>query len=674
LYLETLALKVQLNSTNDEVSKLKCKVTQLKKDLGKTQEAVAELSTRGKSGTTQLVLKLKHVVNGLKEEFDAQKGEIQGLKKKMRVTQYVELEAEKQVYVSECTRLRRQLEDTMRGGSKENLAGFEAMKAENEVLKKELSLYKRPAPPMKARLWNAIEETSPKKAEVVKRPPSVQDQLEQTQRQFQDTKETLELERRSRQDLTRSRDRSSIIERPSLSATPETLTNSFIQKLHKELKRVRKDLETVMCAFSSHDYLTPTDFYEQLHFSGLAISEPEVKEMWRTLFKEPKVSLHLILTALGRDSSVFDLPSPFLDSISRERLSDFSDNSIALKSADRPNEEVPDKILQHLALRLQLHRISSEQAVQLMSKVINASPMTQQAMLADEPFELKTEVERSKALKALRGCLSLHELAEQLGTWQVLEDSEEERFDAQLAEMMRPVKERLLTTCELYDVGQSGNISLEKFFEATQSCGMTFDPRLKTYIRLLSYSFEHVLDHAPYVSLVDAFAKDVEEESSVLADISEQEQEKIVTRVLKEVVRAVKKLGVSLNSVFETTNGLITPNGLLEGLNALLMENVNKREFLVLLATLQSDNYEDPVVEFNDLEAFVREVAESFAGELQQPEKLISLLDSPEELEQEEEEEDDSYVVVVENDPVKMSSRALMETEALSFDSGPQSY
>jgi Ca2+-binding EF-hand superfamily protein len=672
LYIETLALKVQLNSTNDEVSKLKCKVTQLKKDMSKTKETVAELGTRGKSGTTQLVLKLKNVVNSLKQDFEAQKGEIQGLKKKMRVTQYVELEAEKQVYVSECTRLRRQLEDTMRGGSKENLASFEAIKAENEVLKKELSLYKRPAPPMKPRLKNA-EEISPKKAEVVKRPPSVQDHLELTQRQFQDTKETLEFERRSRQDLTRSRDRSSIIERPNLSVTPETLTNSFVQKLHKELKRVKKDLETVMCAFSSHDHLTPTDFYEQLHFSGLAISEPEVKEMWRTLFKEPKVSLHLILTALGRDTSVFDLPSPFLDSISRERLSDFSDNSIALKSADRPYEEVPDKILQHLALRLQLHRMSSEQAVQLLSKVINASPMTQQAMLADEPFELKSEVERSKALKALRCCLSLHELAEQLGTWQVLEDSEEERFDAQLAEMMRPVKERLLTTCELYDVSQSGNISLEKFFAATKSCGMTFDPRLKTYIRLLSYSFEHVLDHAPYVSLVDAFAKDTEEESSVLPDISEQEQEKIVTKVLKEVVTAVKKLGVSLNSVFETTNGLITPNGLLEGLNALLMENVNKREFLVLLATLQSDNYEDPVVEFNDLEAFVREVAESFAGELQQPEKLISLLDSPEDLEQQEEDED-SYVVVVENDPVKMSSRALMETEALSFDSGPQSY
>lgn len=668
LYLETLTLRVQLNNANDEITSLKAKVKLLKKDLGKANELIVDLNGRSRPSSTQLVSKLKNLVHALKSDNESQRTEIDALKKKMRVTQFIELEAEKQVYVSECTRLRRRLDEMLRPfGTKENFYSAEADKAVSDALKKEVPRIKKGTSSKRPKK-RTLDSHKKKPTLEGTRLSSVQEQLAVTQRQLQETKEALELERRSRQDITsRSRDRSSIVDRPSLTTTPDTLANSFIQKLHMELRRVKKDLETVLCAFSSHDLITADVFHEQLLFSGLTISEPDVKETWRAVFKETHVSLHMILTAFSKDHSGFDLP--LFDSISREKLSDFSDNSIMPKQADKQLEGRKDKIMSHIALRMQLHRVSKEDAAKLVMQVRNASPLTQKAMLADDPFELKTEDERNKFLKATQNCLSTHEIAEQLGNWTVLEDAEEERFDTRLTELLKSSKDRLISTCELYDRDQSGTISLVEFYSAAKSCGLEFEPRLKMYITLLSYSFEHKLDSAPYSSLIEAFAKESDEESLVLGEISEEEQEQIVMKILKDIVKTMHRLGVSLKSVFETTDGMITPNGLLDGLNALLTEKVKKREFLVLLATLQSDRNDEPMIEFSDLEAFVREIEGNFDEE-PHIETLISLLDSPEDLQAENE----SFVVLEAGDPVKMSNRAMVETEAMSSASGPRSY
>jgi hypothetical protein len=590
LYLEYLALKVQLNSVNDDNFRLKAKVTQLKRDLDKANQVIAELNGRGRDNTSQLVYRLEHLVHELKAETNLQKAELTALKKKIRVTQYIELEAEKQVYVNECTRLTRQLENTMRHST---------------------TTYYLPEPPKDTRSKHTPRSKKLKRQSLsakkptaeIKRLSSIQEQLTLTQKQLKETKEALEQERKSRQDITsKSRDRST--ERPG--ATPDTLANSFIEKLHTELTRKKQDLGTVMRAYSYNDQLTAKDFYEQLSFNGLSFSEDEVKEVWRGLFKESKVSVQFLLTILRKDSSV--LPSPLF--ISGDQLGDFSD--ISFSQADRP-EVIQDKIAQHVALRMQLHRVSCGQAVQLMSEVMSQSPKRQLAPLSEEPFDFKTQEECDRLLKLLKTTSTLDELAAHLGTWSVLEDSEEELFDSKLVEMLSPVKDRLASTCELYDRGQTGVVSVSEFLTAAKSCGVEFEPRLEMYVGLLSYSFQHKLDSVPYISLIEAFAKSPGEESSVLADITESEQEQIVTKLLRDVLNTTKKHGVTLSSVFKTSNGLITPKGLLEGLNTLLTNSLKRRDFLVLLATLQSDKYDDPLVEFSDLEAFIQEIEGSLS-------------------------------------------------------------
>lgn len=668
LYLEALALKVQLNDSNDLNVRLKAKVAYLKKSLDKANETIHELNVRGRPNASLLVSKLKKALNQLRVEAEAQKRTIEVLKKKLRVTKYVELEAEKMAFENECTRLRRQLEDAMRVYiPKENAFLVEAVRAENDVLKRELSRFKLEGKVRRpAKRGSVTEMPKARPQSGGRRLSSVQDQLSLTLRQLQETKDALELERRHRQDITsRSRDRSSYSDRRNHSITPEILTVGFIQKLHNELRRVKKDLETVLTSRGQIDQLTANEFHERLLFSGLAISDAEVNDVWLSLFNKPYVSLSLILNAFGKDHSGFDLP--LFDSISHDRLSDISDNSPIPSVTDRYNESIDNEILQHVALRLQLHRISKEHAVKLIYEARNASPTTLKHKLETEPFELTNEAERSQMLRVLNGPLSLQEIAEHLGKWQVLQDLEEEKFDAKLISLIKPARARLMTTCELYDSNQSGVISISEFFTAAKSCGIELEPRMKMYIKLLSYSFEHQLDSAPYTSLIEAFAKeDEDDESSVFANVSELEQEQIVTDLLKSVVRRMRLLGKTPKSAFESANGLLTPNGFLEGLNALLPEKIKKKDFLILLATLQSDNYEDPIIEVSDLETFIKEVETQCD---KHPEKLISLLDSSGDFE----EKSESFIKLEATDPVKMSSRAIMETQALSLSSSPQS-
>jgi Ca2+-binding EF-hand superfamily protein len=648
LYVETLALKGQLNSAGEEIARLKDKVARLRQELDKTRGVISELSVKDQANAAvQMISKLKRTVRILKSKNCAQEEELQDVKKKLRVTQFVELEAEKQVLMFECTRLRRQLEQTLHASeANENYISDDALKTENELLKMEIAGLKatQPRKPRQRQSFGEI----PKRRGIAtdsRQLSSMQDQLALTLSQLQETKESLELERRSRQDITsRSRDRSSVTERPSQSMTPDTVANSFIDRLHKELKGLKKDLDTVMAACSSHGFLTPSDFYDQLHFSGLSFSEAEVKEMWRGLFKGSQVSLHLLLTAL-KAPSAFEL----LDSYSISRDKDYSDRSLVSQAAETTDGGRHYDIIDHVVMRMQLHRVTNQEAVQLLSELKKGSPMTQQSVLTAEPFELKSQDHCSKLLGVLKGLTSLDSLAKLLGTWRVMEDSEEAQFDAELAKKIPPVKARLTSTCQLYDRTQSGSIGLTELFTAMKSCGIDLQPRLKMYIRLLSYSFDYQLDVAPYINLINAFTK--QEDSVVLADISEEEQEQIVRRVLCDAVNAINRLGVTLTSVFETTKGLITPKELLEGFNALLTENLKQKEFLVLLAVLQSDNYEDTVVEFCDLEALVKELMLSMDDE--HPNQPTSMQDSP--------GQSRSVVLLTEYDPVKRSSRGTRE-------------
>jgi hypothetical protein len=353
--------------------------------------------------------------------------------------------------------------------------------------------------------------------------------------------------------------------------------------------------------------MSADELYNQLIFAGLTISAKVVDSIWRNLFPAPKVKVAQILSALEGSESSFDVG---LDLQGRRSKSEFSISLTPVNTQD---------IMQQVALRMQMHRMTSEQTTQLLFDISNASPSAQQSILIREPFEFQDEEDRRRMTEVLQSSLRLHDLAGLVGTWRVLEDNEEEQFDNLLAQMIKGKQARFLTTCQLYDQERTGTISLSAFFAAAKASGLDLEPRVKLYIKLLSYSYEHKLDSAPYAGLIEAFAKGTDpEDIEHLEENSEAEQEQIVTKLLRSVGMHLKS-GHTLAAVFNAKRGLITPEGLLEGLNSLLVDKVQKQEFLMLVATLQSDRYEDPVIELSDFEAILKEVEHAFAENRPKP-------------------------------------------------------
>jgi hypothetical protein len=676
--LEAYALNIQLSDANDRNSRLKAKVQRLKGELENANEFIIELNGRIKTNSSQLDSKLTRLVEELKGEVELQRTEIDSLRKKMRVTQYVELESEKQVYLRECLRLRKLLEKAL--GLKPLNAPPEASNECSllEALKTELSRYKRspadkmnkvrvspnyspdksqvnpakaqvtPSPvkalvtPAKAQAAPVKVQVTPVKAQVTPGPAKAQATSSPVNSQVTPStspvkahsnpnssavKAKVNMREESSSYDARPRARDSGEDRHALSVGEEKAipsspdVHSYISDLQRQLSRARKDLQAVLCAFSPQDLISADELYNQLIFAGLTISAKVVNSMWKTLFPTPKVKVAQILSALGGAKSSSDAVHSLFDLDLQGRRSK-SEFSISLKPVDSQD------IMQQVALRMQMHRMTSEQAAQLLFDASNASPSAQQTMLINEPFEFQDEEDRRKLTEVLQSSLRLHELAELVGTWRVLEDTEEEQFDILLAQMIMGKQARFLTTCQLYDQERTGRISLSAFFAAAKVSGLDLEPRVKLYIKLLSYSYEQQLDSAPYSSLIEAFAKGKNpEDMDSLEEISEAEQEQIVTKLLRSVVTHLKS-GHTLASVFNAKRGLITPEGLLEGLNSLLVAKVHKQEFLVLLATLQSDSYEDPVIELSDFEAILKEVQDAFPDYRPKPSKLVSLLDS----------------------------------------------
>jgi hypothetical protein len=641
LNLEMLTVKTHFNEANEKISKLSAKVSKLKGDLDKANGVICELSGQLKSNSAQLAARFKRQVQQLKGEVDMQRAENAALKKKMRITQLIELETEKQMYISECTRLRRLLDNAL--GTRTSNSPLPGVLS-HEAPKAELDSYKI-SPRDKMRRKPTASSVSPIRGDY-------------EQASYQRPPRESGIEHTTLQETTSvSHDRSS----ERLSTMADLGSNRHISELQRQLKRARKDLETVLCAYGPQDWLSADDLYTQLHFSGVGISEKDVKDLWRAVFPTQRAKLTRILETLGRAEGSFISHSLF-EASTQERLGN-SGFSIALQSADVDNQT--DTIMQHLALRMQLHRVTNEQAVQMLADVVNASPSAQQTMLLEEPFEFTDEDLRSQVLGLLSSNMTLHELSDHLGTWRVLEDSEEDKFDAALSLKIKN-KAPFLSACKHYDRAQKGCISLTEFFAAGRSCGMDFEPRLKLYIKLLSYSFEHKLNSAPYISLVEAFTK---EESIVVPEISGEEQEAVVSKVLKDIVISLKRTNSTLASVFKAKEGLLSPKGMLDGLNSLLSQRIQREDFLVLLATLQSENYEEPLVEFSHLASVIKAAEKALPPKPKYPEKLVSLLDSSLDLE----EENESFIQTALEDPVKMSSRALYETQTFSIDSAPRS-
>lgn len=117
LYEETLSLKMEVNFFKEQNIRLKTKLQQTEKELGKKEDFLDEIHMNTKEPSTisnsHLVGNLKHSIKELKNELKQREEDIDKLKRDTKVSRVNELEVELQAYTDECTRLRHHIEEVM---------------------------------------------------------------------------------------------------------------------------------------------------------------------------------------------------------------------------------------------------------------------------------------------------------------------------------------------------------------------------------------------------------------------------------------------------------------------------------------------------------------------------------------------------------------------------------
>ena len=117
LYEETLSLKMEVNFFKEQNIRLKTKLQQTEKELGKKEDFLDEIHMNTKEPSTisnsHLVGSLKHSIKELKNELKQREEDIDKLKRDTKVSRVNELEVELQAYTDECTRLRHHIEEVM---------------------------------------------------------------------------------------------------------------------------------------------------------------------------------------------------------------------------------------------------------------------------------------------------------------------------------------------------------------------------------------------------------------------------------------------------------------------------------------------------------------------------------------------------------------------------------
>lgn len=116
LYDENLALKSKVNSLSEDNILLRTRISQLERDLCKKELLSDPKTPTDKSGSKNLhfITNLKQTVKELRTLIQNRDSELSSLKKTTKNTKVIELEAENQALVDECTRLRHHLEEILK--------------------------------------------------------------------------------------------------------------------------------------------------------------------------------------------------------------------------------------------------------------------------------------------------------------------------------------------------------------------------------------------------------------------------------------------------------------------------------------------------------------------------------------------------------------------------------
>ena len=259
----------------------------------------------------------------------------------------------------------------------------------------------------------------------------------------------------------------------------------------------------------------------------------------------------------------------------------------------------------HISFRMQITRLAKSDLVKLLfdeEEEVKVETLREHLMTPPLAFVDVSDVnELLKALPQEQGRLRadavLQTLEPYLEDWSIFSQQNEDEFDMEIAEALYPHAEDFLRQCELLDSGQSGLIAYSDFLSIIHRLHINFTPTHLKYLQLLFYSEGQQLNIVPYETLIRAYAGQGDRDVPELTET----QTKAVRGQLEQM--AALSHGLRLDEVFGTdSQGLISPDAFVAGLEALGMPQPSDELLDLLFQSLQAEDSEEVCIALADLE------------------------------------------------------------------------
>ena len=465
---QLVAIKNQSNLLKEDNIKLKTRIKFLERDSKKE-----EFDT----DKNHLVTSLKTQLKELQKVLENREAEISELKKTSRITKVQEIEIEMKMYVDECTRLRRMLQETLH----------------------QLFLGVMPQDVQKRYIEQSLQLKSLKK----------------------DYKELSRLTEDPGLQKSKTRKELSMIKlkKNMINTKEENIrVNEDNQRLLNELNTLRNNLRCPNCGYVFEEIgckdvnTIAWDIWQAIEHRKLSLNSA-----WALINPDdfPSISAEHLKQGLEQ-LGLFLNPAEIQYFFPNAEEAISSENFEEILQKLRPGELISyqemREVLLHLSYRLQVRRYEFEQlpAIFFPEKRMYHQ-MELYSLLQQDPVafsDLQAEM-LTKFLFGSSESLNNDECAARMSQlvepWQVLTEQEELAYDQDLKGIVQGLGEKLFEILKEFDKEDCGFITLQEFYETFKALGVQIDGVMMQYLSLLFYTDQLEFNLVPYRNFYQAY-------------------------------------------------------------------------------------------------------------------------------------------------------------------------
>jgi hypothetical protein len=645
LYMENIELKMKNNLLNEKLIKLKSKLSQIEREKQrKSENSISPTQPH----SSYLVNLLKQNIKDLKLELENKNLEIANHKKKMKLTKFVEMEFEIKAYIDECTRLRHYIEEVLKNkdGINRDFSGQSLDTKSMNLLKiiednhKEIQSLK-----------DQLEKESIRNIDI---DPKIQEKVFELKNEIKDLRNELYQKEKFYNDSAENLKKEAADTQGQFAHISFKLqaANTLIENLYKELKSLRQKkmsyMEPPRCfkilneiAVSQEKSISD---YLNNFVSKNASNNQKLKKINKTTLVSILKEYDNTITNQEIDNIVKYTQGQVSSEISIKRLIKYL-NTFDYKVPKDTPKELPD-LLEHLSLRMQLHRIPKKDLIESLLKPGSMKIDLQQIIIlfTNPPFNFRQAeaVIISEYFFDSKSSLDYYDFSQNfyknLKDWEIFTPKDEENFDSYLQVIVSNNFENLQRDFKSKDPQETGVISLQEFNDVIKSNKINFPERVNLYLLVLFYSHNMQLNSAPYKQFFEAYSTD-----AVGSVSSEENKVNLAQEYLLDISQRLVIQNKSVREAFNhDKNGYILAEDFSAAVKMLGMNEIPRESLVILLETLQK-NLEERVlcIHIEDLEDILENYGvpitqslhsicsqESFTGDSVGHVQKVSLLDS----------------------------------------------